>query len=59
MDGVEEVRPESRDGGQNTLREAAFARMIDRGLEDAKFGRIIGHEEMKKRISSWIDSASR
>jgi predicted transcriptional regulator len=35
------------------LRELAFARMVDRGLEDVENGRTISHEEMKKRISSW------
>jgi predicted transcriptional regulator len=35
------------------LRELAFARMIERGLDDADNGRTISHEEMKKRISSW------
>ena len=35
------------------LRELAFARMIERGLDDVDNGRTISHEEMKKRISSW------
>ncbi|HEY9421788.1 MAG TPA: hypothetical protein VIW92_10265 [Thermoanaerobaculia bacterium] len=35
------------------LRELAFARMVERGLEDVENGRTISHEEMKKRISSW------
>jgi predicted transcriptional regulator len=34
------------------LRELAFARMIERGLDDADNGRTISHKEMKKRISS-------
>lgn len=34
------------------LRELAFARMIERGLDDADNGRTIRHEEMTKRISS-------
>jgi predicted transcriptional regulator len=53
------MKPERRDGGQSTLRELAFARMVERGLEDVKYGRTISHEEMKKKISSWADSASR
>ena len=35
------------------MRELAFARMIERGLEDAENGRTISHEEMQTRISSW------
>lgn len=35
------------------LRELAFARMIDRGLEDSEAGRTISHEEMGRRIASW------
>ncbi len=32
------------------MRELAFARMIERGLEDAENGRTISHEEMQTRI---------
>jgi predicted transcriptional regulator len=35
------------------IKELAFARMVERGLEDAENGRTISHQEMKKRISSW------
>ncbi len=35
------------------LRELAFARMVDRGLEDATAGRTVSDEEMKKAIDSW------
>ncbi len=35
------------------LRELAFARMIDRGLEDSKAGRTVSNEEAKRRIESW------
>lgn len=34
-------------------RELAFERMIERGLADAKAGRTISSEEMKRRIESW------
>jgi predicted transcriptional regulator len=33
------------------LRELAFARMVERGIEDATNGRTISHEEMKAKIS--------
>jgi predicted transcriptional regulator len=35
------------------LRELAFARMIERGLEDVDQGRTVSHEEMGRRIASW------
>ena len=35
------------------LRELAFARMIERGLEDSQAHRIISDEEMKQRIRTW------
>jgi predicted transcriptional regulator len=35
------------------LREIAFARMIQVGLEDADAGRVISDEEMEKEIASW------
>ena len=35
------------------LRELAFARMIDRGLEDSRAGRTMSNEEMRHRIRTW------
>ena len=35
------------------LRELAFARMIERGLNDSKQKRTISNEEMKHRIKTW------
>ncbi len=35
------------------LRELAFARMIDRGLEDARAGRTVSNEEMARQIRAW------
>jgi hypothetical protein len=35
------------------LRELAFARMIERGLEDSRARRTISDEEMKHRIRTW------
>lgn len=34
------------------LRELAFARIIERGLEDSDAGRTINHEEMGRRIKT-------
>lgn len=35
------------------LRELAFERMIQQGLEDERQGRVISNEEVERRISSW------
>ncbi len=33
--------------------ELTFERMVERGLEDLRKGRIISNEEMEQRIRSW------
>lgn len=38
---------------EEILRELAFARMIDRGLEDSRAGRTVSNEEMARRIRKW------
>jgi predicted transcriptional regulator len=38
---------------EEILRELAFARMIDRGLEDSRAGRTVSNEEMARRIRTW------
>ena len=35
------------------LRELAFSRMVERGLEDSRQGHIISNEEMGHRIRTW------
>ena len=35
------------------LRELAFARMIERGLEDSQAHRTVSDEEMGPRIRTW------
>lgn len=35
------------------LRELAFARMVDRGLDDSRNGRTVSNEEMAHRIRTW------
>ncbi len=35
------------------LHELAFARMVERGLEDVRAGRLISDEEMERRIAAW------
>ncbi|MHB9027797.1 MAG: hypothetical protein ACYC9O_03400 [Candidatus Latescibacterota bacterium] len=38
---------------EEIMRELAFERMIIRGLEDSRAGRVISNEETKHRIRSW------
>ena len=35
---------------EEILKELAFAKMIERGIEDSDNGNIIGNEEMSRRI---------
>jgi predicted transcriptional regulator len=35
------------------LRELAFKKMVDRGLDDSHHGRTITNDEMSRRIRSW------
>lgn len=35
------------------LHELAFERMIDRGLSDARSGRVVTNNEMGERIRRW------
>jgi len=35
------------------MKELAFARMVDRGLEDVRADRVISNSEMAGRIRSW------
>ena len=35
------------------LRELAFARMVQRGLDDSNSGRTLSDDDVKRRIDSW------
>jgi predicted transcriptional regulator len=35
------------------LKELAFVRMVDRGLEDVRAGQVISNSEMATRIRAW------
>lgn len=35
------------------MRELAFERMIERGLEDSRNNRVLTDEEMEHRIQTW------
>jgi predicted transcriptional regulator len=49
---VVEAQPEDA-SYEEIMRELAFGRMIERGLEDSRKGRVISDEEMKHRIRTW------
>ncbi len=38
---------------EEIMRELAFKRMVDRGLEDSRKGRVVANEEMQHRIHTW------
>ena len=38
---------------EEILRELVFAAMVERGLGDARQGRVVSNEEMGKRIRLW------
>lgn len=38
---------------EEIMRELAFERMVERGLEDSRKGRMIRNEEMEQRLRSW------
>ena len=38
---------------EEIIRELAFAGMVERGLKDARQGRLISNEEVGKRIRLW------
>jgi len=35
------------------VRELAFERMVERGLNDAREGRTVSNDEMGRRIATW------
>jgi predicted transcriptional regulator len=35
------------------IKELAFVRMIDRGLNDAQAGRVVGNDDIRREIASW------
>lgn len=38
---------------EEIMRELAFERMIEHGLEDSRSGRVISNEETGQQIRSW------
>jgi predicted transcriptional regulator len=41
------------------MEELYFKQQIDRGLQDVGEGRVVSHQELKKRIARWRKSAGR
>lgn len=51
---TEVIRSQPDDASyEEIMRELAFERMIQRGLEDSRKGRVISNEEMGRRIKTW------
>ena len=42
---------------EENMRELAFERMVERGLEDIRNGRVISEEEMVRRIEAWTEAS--
>lgn len=38
---------------EEVMRELAFERMIERGMEDSRNGRVISNDDMEHRIRAW------
>ena len=47
------ARAEENASSKESLHELAFARMVGKGLADAREGRVVSDEEMGKRIRQW------
>jgi len=41
------------------MEELYFKQQVDKGLQDVAEGRVISHEELKKRIAKWRKSTGR
>lgn len=52
MTEVIQSQPDDASYGE-IMRELAFERMTERGLEDSRKGRVISNDEMERRIRTW------
>jgi len=51
---TEVIRSQPEDATyEEIIRELAFERMVARGLEDSRSGRVISNDEMERRIRTW------
>ena len=44
---------------EEIMEELYFKQQVDKGLQDVAEGRVLSHEELKKRIAKWRKSAGR
>ena len=51
---IRTIQELSDDSSYEEILREAFARMIERGLADSAAGRTISHEEMGRRIASFV-----
>ncbi len=49
---VLETQPEDA-SYEEIMRELAFERMVARGMDDARADRVVGNDEMERRIKQW------
>ena len=49
---VIQAQPDDATHGE-MMRELAFERMIERGLDDSGQGKTISNEELRRRIRTW------
>lgn len=52
MEEVIESQPDDA-SYEEIMRELAFERMVQRGLADARAGRVISNEKLEQRIQTW------
>ena len=50
--GVIDAQPEDASYDE-IMRELAFQRMVDRGLEDFRVGLSVSHDDALKKVRSW------
>jgi hypothetical protein len=51
---VEVIQEQPEDATyEEIMRELAFERMVAKGLEDSRAGRVISNDDMRGRIRAW------
>ena len=52
MTAVIQAQPEGS-SYEEIIRELAFERMVERGLEDSRHGKVLSNADMERRIQEW------
>ena len=52
MTAVIQAQPEDS-SYEEIIRELAFERMVERGLEDSRQGKVLSNADMERRIPEW------